>query len=387
MGKKRKNKSNHYGPPAISEPSVAGVTSESTSAMSTSPSPLPPLPEVQVASIKLVSETASAAPAVTTTATATAITTTNDSTAFRNDSGPTTAAGEDDNTADEWQTVKKTKKQKQPKGTKNYPEFVLSPQKLKRQIGVSDLQGLVLWLMADGAAPQWLLTRHKPAIRRAVVLMVPGLTPDMFDGTLFSGGGGAGHGGEEDADYFPSSLDRGKLPNCVADMADMFPHVWPVKAAGDDRHNRLHSPVASFLQSPLPKGQDPASRGGAQRLKVTELLMSLDELIENEYVLHTSQLRQLREQLQKPETDEDRANMEQRKKEGWVETDLTKRNNKENEAGSQTEGKTIYCIDCEMCRTEDGFELTRLSIVDWDGEVVYDALVKPTKPIVDYVTA
>ena len=40
-----------------------------------------------------------------------------------------------------------------------------------------------------------------------------------------------------------------------------------------------------------------------------------------------------------------------------------------------------------QCLTEDGKELTRVCIIDYEsGIVVYDTLVKPPKPVVDYLT-
>jgi RNA exonuclease 1 len=65
----------------------------------------------------------------------------------------------------------------------------------------------------------------------------------------------------------------------------------------------------------------------------------------------------------------------------------------------------VYAIDCEMvwftsmlscwtwtynqlkCVTEDGKELTRVCVIDFaSGIVVFDQLVKPSKPILDYLT-
>jgi RNA exonuclease 1 len=42
-------------------------------------------------------------------------------------------------------------------------------------------------------------------------------------------------------------------------------------------------------------------------------------------------------------------------------------------------------MDCEMCVTEQGFELTRITLVS-RTELLYDSLVKPKSPIIDYVT-
>jgi len=77
---------------------------------------------------------------------------------------------------------------------------------------------------------------------------------------------------------------------------------------------------------------------------------------------------------------------------GWVDTlvknfvDGTSPDN-EIEAGSITAGRDILAMDCEMCMTgENEFSLTRISVVGWDGSVIIDELVKPAKPITNYVT-
>jgi RNA exonuclease 1 len=71
---------------------------------------------------------------------------------------------------------------------------------------------------------------------------------------------------------------------------------------------------------------------------------------------------------------------------------------------ASTSSPMIYAIDCEMvrdlsvfpfwlslgyaqCLTEDGNELARVCIIDYKSKkVVYDQLVKPEKPVLDYLT-
>lgn len=46
----------------------------------------------------------------------------------------------------------------------------------------------------------------------------------------------------------------------------------------------------------------------------------------------------------------------------------------------------VFALDCEMCNTTKGNELTRVTVIDYTGETCYESLVKPDTPIVDYNT-
>ncbi|KAA0183895.1 hypothetical protein HAZT_HAZT004099 [Hyalella azteca] len=46
----------------------------------------------------------------------------------------------------------------------------------------------------------------------------------------------------------------------------------------------------------------------------------------------------------------------------------------------------VYALDCEMCYTTGGSELTRVTVVDHDSRVVYESFVQPHNQILDYNT-
>nr|XP_033192483.1 RNA exonuclease 1 homolog isoform X2 [Bombus vancouverensis nearcticus] len=50
------------------------------------------------------------------------------------------------------------------------------------------------------------------------------------------------------------------------------------------------------------------------------------------------------------------------------------------------EEQGVYALDCEMCYTTQGLELTRITVIDDDCSVVYETLVNPQNPIIDYNT-
>ncbi|CAG9793440.1 unnamed protein product [Diatraea saccharalis] len=46
----------------------------------------------------------------------------------------------------------------------------------------------------------------------------------------------------------------------------------------------------------------------------------------------------------------------------------------------------VYSLDCEMCYTTHGLDLTRVTVINSDCKVIYETLIKPLHPIVDFNT-
>lgn len=307
---------------------------------------------------------------------------------------------------DGWQTIerrpkKKSKKAPKPDGS-NYPSITFSPQaRLQSKIYITHLRDLVLYIMADGTAPQWVSVRHRPHFRKVVTILVPGLEEAMFkqnvDYASYNRVDSKKSGQAADRvltspdDYYPRKLDADRLPEALKPFAAIFPHLWPCKATGDDKQGRMHSPISTFLTAPVPKSADDKSKKGPKpvkdpqgwnnvRTRITEFILTPEQYMENGFSVHPSLLKpgQSRESL--------------REDQGWAHTqvgDLKDGDAPESEVqeGSITAGREILAIDCEMCMTgEKEFSLTRISIVSWDGSVILDELVKPDKPITDYVT-
>jgi RNA exonuclease 1 len=319
----------------------------------------------------------------------------------------------------EWQTIengrptKKAKKLPRKEST-NYPAIVFSSKDARFQsaISIRDLQTLVLYILADGGAPYFVGVRHRNQFRKVVVLMVPGLEKSMFE-LKANDSSRKSEDHEEHSrtrtypspdDFYPITLKSESLPDEMQPFIEMFEELWPVKTPGDDKYGKMHSPFHAMLTAPISKSNEEKQRqknrkGVSQakepagwqntRTRVTEFVHTPEELLENEYTVHPA--------IYDDENEKTALASHRRlngvsQDHGWVDTAVQSFHEgsapeNEIEQGSLTAGREILAVDCEMCKTgETEFSLTRISIVSWDGSVVLDELVKPDKPIVDYLT-
>ncbi len=324
-------------------------------------------------------------------------------------SSPTTKSDE----GGEWQTVERHTKKKLKKipkvSSSNYPaiEFSSKDCRLQSYVKLSDLQSLALYILADGTSPQFVSVRHRNEIRKVVLLMVPGLEMGMFRAENTNSPrehDHRNHNSSSPDDFYPIQLHQDKLPASLQKFANMFQYIWPVKTPGDDKYSKMHSPIHAMLTAPTPKSKEEKkaskSRKGAKpieepvgwknnRVPITSFLLSLEELQENDYTPHPALFEDV---IEKASHAEHRKTSGVSEEHGWVDTlvkDLSEGTPPDNEieAGSITAGREALAMDCEMCMTGEGeFSLTRVSVLRWDGEQVMDELVKPAKPITNYLT-
>lgn len=327
-------------------------------------------------------------------------------------------------------------RRKERKLDRHYPAIEHSHHaRLSSHVKIGDLQALALYLLADGNAPQWVSVRSRTSIQKVVMLMVPGLDLGMFNGKIALGAAvpsatpatedveaktlpDSAASADDNAepkrlritpdDFYPATLRQSRLPAALKPLAGIFEHVWPIKFPGEHRNNqysRLHSPIHTMLTSQIPKSQEEknmkkkgnhkgplpqnSKHWNNKRTRITEFIASLTGQQENEFVLHPAMFT----------TPESKVAALQRRKDakqsiddGWIDSNVASLEEgdvpeSEIEQGSVTAGKRVISVDCEMCKAEnDEFVLTRVSLLDWDGNTVLDRLVKPDLAIKDYLT-
>ncbi|KAI1336848.1 hypothetical protein F5Y15DRAFT_392393 [Xylariaceae sp. FL0016] len=304
-----------------------------------------------------------------------------------------------------WETVdrksKKAKKSKRipPADSSNYPSIKFNYNaKLQSKIALDQLRNLILYIFAEGVSPQWVAIGHRPQFRKIVAIMVPGLEEAMFKQDVdFATYNNVDLNDRSRVltspdDYYPRLLKKDELPEILKDFADMFPHLWPVRTPGNEKYGFMRSPLGTMLTAPTEKTQEEKKQksGGVQpakepkgwkdeRTRITEFLAMPEDFQPNGYVLHPACIPpERRKNYQEPD--------------GWVHSFVQNLEDGDVpeemiQQGSVTAGRDVIAMDCEMCMTgPDEFSLTRISLVNWDGTVVMDKLVKPDKPIIDYVT-
>ncbi|KAI8449385.1 RNA exonuclease 4 [Phakopsora pachyrhizi] len=285
--------------------------------------------------------------------------------------------------------AKKSKMKKQEKLSKkissNPAEFNFDTRGFRygKMIQLKDVRDLVLSIMADERNQEWMLVKNKSSIKKAVVLMIPGITHESL-----------GVERPKPTSILPFSIESqsSKLPI----FQSLFSHACPTKAGGD--RLRMFSCMSVFLTCQLSQWakvkRDEERKQNAEKhssLDPTTFLLSSELISEHDYIplnydipvsAADRQLARMKEPLPERDRALDKLPFESwtaHSKPGFIQTPPSPDH-------SLGRPLRILGVDCEMCTTAAGRELTRCTIVDQDGKLVYDQLVKPEFPITDYLT-
>ncbi|KIM31905.1 hypothetical protein M408DRAFT_327301 [Serendipita vermifera MAFF 305830] len=270
-----------------------------------------------------------------------------------------------------WTKVEKKKEKRAKKGalkvTNQPPSFAFNVQELVKlgTLSISDIRELALHLTGNAQPPSWLRITNRPSIQRVVVLLVPGIVPDVFTPPLRPLPNTSNpllHVPALAPSFASTSTPTAtsKLP-----FLSTFMHAVPTKAPGDAQ--RMHSVLHSFFMGPV-TGEEKKRRIMAriqnERDKappIASYLLTREQLLENEYPVPNWMLDS------------------QIVGEDWLQTpEFT---------GDPNEECQVLALDCEMCITTAGRELTHLCIIDYTTSTkIYDELVLPSGTITDYLT-
>ncbi|KAF9375100.1 hypothetical protein CPB97_011692 [Podila verticillata] len=227
-------------------------------------------------------------------------------------------------------------------------------------IQLTNLRDLVVHVLTETPAMSWLEVKNKASIEKVVMIYIAGLDPQMFHINLKN----TEH--VQNPFAWIEKATSGPVTEFER-LKQYFDKVNVVKATGDQQ--RIHSPTNTLLSVPLSNSEkqkrdlEKLKNRNAKLKKPEDYMLKLQELKENSFPLPTYM-------------DASVPPLEP----GWIETPKIAKTT------LAPLPKTMVAMDCEMCRTEAGQELTRVTLIDSNGKTILDELVMPENPILDYLT-
>ncbi|KAL6642356.1 hypothetical protein ACP70R_020537 [Stipagrostis hirtigluma subsp. patula] len=217
------------------------------------------------------------------------------------------------------------------------PDVIFKEAALDSTLNLQDIQGLVTWTIGDGMLPSWVFIKNKPLISKVILLYVPGLDAALY-------------------------MSQSRLLSSLKEFCGKPKPVLASSCVPDERHT-----IDALLTCRVKRKRDIKISNEASKPNGDGKLSSLDDLKDIPlpvafYTLSEKELEDNGYSFSLP---------------GFIPTVS---------APSGSSPHKILALDCEMCVTEAGFELTRATLVDIKGTVVLDRLVKPANPIIDYNT-
>ncbi|KAF8936029.1 hypothetical protein BGZ47_009697 [Haplosporangium gracile] len=236
------------------------------------------------------------------------------------------------------------------------PSILLS-RNYHMKLKLKDLRDLLVYLLTETKTLPWIMVKNKFNIQKVVLLYVGGLDPSFF-----------GIDYKDEDGTAPVAWASTAIEGPITEMTNLkrfFDVVSPMKAGGEK--NKIYSPVSQILNIPLSNTEKVKREAARAKARVPDLTR-------DGYMLTAQEMQELEFPFPSYMTggaSDLKAN--------WIETDQLAN-------PVSPDKRKLVAMDCEMCLTEHGSELTRITLIGEDGKAIYDELVLPTNPITDYLT-
>lgn len=250
-------------------------------------------------------------------------------------------------------------KQKKVKKHKRKMKAMLAPPEFRVETGMDHPFKLANWRMllldiltgSDQHLKKIYHASNLKKVPKVVVALVPGLLRSDFSLPQFKKGVCAHSLTSTDPE---DDLQR-ETP--LPFFYDTFPSLLETTMLGSNES--IFPCCQAMVSFPVSKAERKKREEELRKTKIVlyDLLVTKEQMSQNNYPLHST--------LSTTETIP----------EGWVETKKF-----------EHEGSHTFALDCEFCQSNSGPVLTRVSLVNFQDEVVYDTYVKPQEEITNYVT-
>ncbi|XP_068177802.1 RNA exonuclease 5-like isoform X2 [Antennarius striatus] len=222
------------------------------------------------------------------------------------------------------------------------PSITVKQHRLQEPITQDDLMELLRYAALGKAGgvkqPSWCRLRHQKKIKAMNVAIVEGVTQSHFYKHYLT------------LQHLRTTYtSRVTFTSPSADLASgIFSSEVPESDSLSQRHKEGSPMYRALMSHPV------ITRFGTQRRGLTAYVLTQEEMIKKRYPVKGMP--------------------------GFEEFICT------DSVDCVTDSSPLYGIDCEMCLTEKGYELARVSVVDAGGNCMLDQLVKPHNRILNYLT-